>query len=122
MSNTIKVDVDINKLAIEQKVSAVVHDVPTMYEIHNLLAKMCDPYVPFLNGPLSQSVVILPDYIQYLQPYAHYQYEGTNFNHTLDFHPLASAKWDQAMLRDHREEFIQQVKEILVRRMGELYG
>lgn len=121
MSDVLKVDVDVNAMAIQMQLEKVVNP-SAMYEIHNLLAKMCDPYVPFLNGPLSQTVIVMPDYIQYIQPYAHYQYTGTHFNHTKDFHPLASAEWDKAMLRDHREEFVQQVKEILVRRAQELYG
>lgn len=121
MSEILKVDVNVNAIALEQKLQNMLDSKATL-EIHNLLAKMCDPYVPFLNGPLSQTVVVTPDYIQYTQPYAHYQYTGTHFNHTKDFHPLASAEWDKAMLRDHREEFVQQVKEILVRRAQELYG
>ena len=31
-----------------------------------------------------------------------------------DQHPLASARWEKAMLRDHRDEFNAKVKEILV--------
>ena len=91
----------------------------TKYELHNLLAKMCDPYVPFLNGPLSQTNVVSTRGVTYIQPYARYQYYGTDFNHTLDFHPLASAMWDQAMLRDRGKEFDTQVAEILVRRLNE---
>lgn len=121
MSDVLKVDVDVSVIAIQERLQHVITP-SAMLEIHNTLAKMCDPYVPFLNGPLSQTVIVMPDYIQYIQPYAHYQYEGIHFKHTLDFHPLASAQWDKAMLRDHREEFVQQVKDILVRRAQELYG
>ena len=121
MSNVVKVDVDINEMAVQAKVNNLL-DANTMLEIHNLLAKYCDPYVPFLEGPLSQTTEITPNYVRYTQPYAHYQYHGVGFNHTKDYHPLASAEWDKAMLRDRREEFEMQVKEILVRRARELYG
>lgn len=121
MSNIVNVSVKLNDQAIQDKMNKLC-DETTMLEIHNLLAKMCDPYVPFLEGPLSQTTEITPKYVRYTQPYAHYQYYGVGFNHTKDYHPLASAKWDEAMLRDKREEFLMQVKEILVRRAKELYG
>lgn len=121
MSEYLKTSIEINESAIEAKLLELV-DSQTMLEIHNVFAKYCDPYVPMLEGPLSQTVEITPEYIRYNQPYAHYQYYGEEFNHTLDYHPLASAKWDEAMLRDRRDEFIANVKEILIRRAKELYG
>jgi len=81
--------------------------------IHNTLAKRCDPYVPFLNGPLSQTLDISAEGVRYKMIYAKAQYYGVQFRHTLEYHPLASAKWDQAMMRDHGEEFKQEVKEII---------
>lgn len=89
----------------------------TMTAIHNTLAKKCDPYVPYLNGPLSQTHQVSAEGVRYIQPYARYQYFGDDFNHTIDYHPLASARWDKAMLRDHRDEFIAEVKDILDWRM-----
>ena len=121
MSNFVNVTAKINDAAIQAKLQNLCDDA-TMLEIHNLLAKMCDPYVPFLEGPLSQTIEVTSEYVRYTQPYAHYQYNGVGFNHTLDYHPLASAKWDEAMLRDKRDEFLAGVKEILVRRARELYG
>ena len=94
-----------------------VNNPTTMVAIHNTLAKRCDPYVPFLNGPLSQTNVVSKEGVRYIQPYARYQYYGTNFNHTTDYHPLASAQWDKAMLRDHKDEFTQEVKDIIVWRI-----
>ena len=117
---TVKVNIDLSQF--ESRFAQVCSDPELMLGIHNLLAKKCDPYVPYLNGPLSKTVEITPQYIQYVQPYAHYQYHGVNFNHTLTHHPLASAEWDQAMMRDHGEEFQEEVKQRLVRRYHELYG
>ena len=48
----IEVNVDIMDKSIEDKLDSLVDD-RTMLQIHDLLAKMCDPYVPFLEGPLS---------------------------------------------------------------------
>lgn len=106
--------------AIQRKLSEI-NNPTTMLAVHNTLAKMCDPYVPFLEGPLSQTVQVSSDGVRYTQPYARYQYFGDNFNFTLEKHPLASARWDKAMMRDHGGEFIAEVEEILRRRI-ELYG
>ena len=82
----------------------------TMLAINNSLARSCDPYVPFLNGPLSQTVEVTPEHVTYIQPYARYQYFGVDFKHTLDYHPLASAMWDKAMMKDRGDEFKKDVK------------
>ena len=121
MSAIIYRQVEVNEKAIGDKVENLL-DEQTWLEIHNLYAKMMDPYVPFLEGPLSQTVEVSPDSVTYVQPYAHYQYEGLEFNHTLDYHPLASAHWDEAMLRDKGDVFRKEVEAILKRRARELYG
>lgn len=119
---SVKIDVKISPSLLEGLPEELISDEATMLEIHNLFAKMCDPYVPFLEGPLSQTVEVRSDGNTYIQPYARYQYYGTEFKHTLDYHPLASAKWDEAMMTDKGEEFLEQVKQILIRRANELYG
>lgn len=65
--------IDANRIA-DNIMSAF--DDKAMLTIHNLLAKMCNPYVPMAEGPLSQTLNITPEYVAYLQPYAHYQYVG----------------------------------------------
>lgn len=121
MSNVIETTVHIDDAMLEQNITNLLDDM-TMLEIHNLFAKMMNPYVPFLEGPLSQTTEITPRSVKYTQPYSHYQYEGEGFNFTKDYHPLATAHWDQAMMRDKGEEFIKQVGMILARRAQELYG
>lgn len=139
-SVTIKVDVSD---ALQKKFEELGNPA-TMLAIHNTLAKRCDPYVPFLNGPLSQSVVVTEKGVTYIQPYARYQYygeiygpnipikdengfivgwwsppgqqkhpTGRTMNHNTEYHPLATSFWDKAMLRDHREEFNEEVKDII---------
>lgn len=117
----IQIDVSVNEQSIGAKLVNLIDD-NTMLEIHNLLAKMCDPYVPFLEGPLSQTIEVSPKSVKYIQPYARYQYYGVGFNHTKDYHPQSTALWDRVMMSEHGEEFITQVKEILARRAREIYG
>ena len=117
----IDIDVKINDDAISGKLDLLL-DSKTMYAIHNLLAKMCDPYVPFLEGPLAQTVEITEDSVRYVQPYARYQYYGVGFNHTIDRHPQATALWDKVMMSEKGDEFVEQVKAIIRRRAQEIYG
>lgn len=119
--SSVQVKVEINDATIKRKLDSLI-DSRTMLQIHNLLAKMCDPYVPFLEGPLSQTVEVTPKSVKYVQPYARRQYYGTDFNHTTDYHPQATALWDKAMMRDRREEFVEQVRQILRQRAREIYG
>lgn len=118
-----KVDwtVAINDKAIQNKIDNLIDD-GTMVAIHNLFAKIVNPWVPMLEGPLSQNLVITPQYVRYLQPYANYQYWGIGFNHTLEPHEKASAMWDQVAMETEMEKFEQGVKDILERRAKELYG
>ena len=122
MSELLKVKVEVDTTGLEDRFVDLCNDPTLKLNMHRVLAKKCDPYVPYLNSPLSRTVQVTPDYIEYVQPYAHYQYHGVGFNHTLTYHPLASAEWDQAMLRDHREEFEQELRALFIRRYKELYG
>lgn len=128
--------------ALRNKI-AEINTSQTMLAIHNQLAKMCDPYVPMQEGTLAQTVQISPESVTYTQPYARYQYYGEIYGpnipikengeivgwwsppeqkkhptgrymqHSTEKHPLASSFWDKAMLRDHRDEFEQYIKDIL---------
>lgn len=114
--------VNVNVDSIDGKLKKLIDDDQTMLEIHNLFAKTIDPWVPFLEGPLSQTVEIEPHLIRYIQPYARYQYFGVGFNHTIDYHPLASALWDEVAMQTQRDTFVEDVRQILARRARELYG
>ena len=107
--------------ALERQMENLLDD-KVMLEIQNLFAKTINPWVPFLEGPLSQTLEITPEYVKYLVPYAHYQYTGDDFNHTKDYHPLATARWDEVAMQTELDSFMEQVKGILARRARELYG
>lgn len=152
MSQIVQTNVKVNLGRFTRRIYSLIHDESTMLEIHNLFAKMCDPYVPMDEGVLSQTLEITPEYVRYIQPYAHYQYTGDVYgpnipimedgiimgwfsppgqkkhptggtlNYSTERHPLATKQWDKAMMRDRGDEFTKQVKEILVRRAKQLYG
>jgi hypothetical protein len=117
----VETTINVDEEAISAKIEELIDDT-VMLQIHNLFAKMCDPYVPFLEGPLSQTIEVTPQGVKYTQPYAHYQYHGVGFNHTKDYHPLATAFWDKVMMQERGEEFIKQVEAILKARARKLYG
>lgn len=146
----ININVSVNR-KLFKRAEALVDDI-TMLRVHNLFAKMCDPYVPMDEGVLAQTTEITPQYVRYTQPYAHYQYTGLVYgpnypivqdgvivgwysppgqpkhptgaaiNYNTEKHPLATKEWDKVMMRDKRDEFCEQVRQLLVRRSHELYG
>lgn len=120
-SEIIKFKVHINDEKLAKQLTGMVDD-KTMLEIHNLFAKTIDPWVPYLNNPLSTTLEITPEYVKYIVPYAHRQYTGIDFKHTTEHHPLASAQWDKVAMQTQLDSFTEEVKKILIRRANELYG
>lgn len=58
--------------------------------------RLYSPYVPMRKGKLKNTVSITPGQIEHTVPYAHYQYNGTNFHFYKEKNPKASAQWDKA--------------------------
>ena len=108
--------------SLANDIENIINDEATMVEINECVAKWCDPYVPFRTGALSKDIVISSDGITYNQPYAEKNYFGVDIPHNLTIHPLATALWDEAMMRDHEEEFLLEVSDIINRRLQELNG
>lgn len=124
MSEYVKTSVHVNEVKIQQKVENLINE-DVMREIHQLLMEFCDPYVPYDTGELSdqdKNVIVDSQAVTYTKKYAARQYYGTEFNHTTEHHPKATALWDSVMMSEQGEVFIQKVKEILGRRAKELYG
>lgn len=139
----IKAQVMVDPKLIERKVENLLDD-KTMLQIHNLFAQMCNEYVPFLEGPLSQTLEITSKYVRYYVPYAHYQYVLHDMNQDLYgikhyntkgelewieetnrtrvYHPKATSYWDKAMILEKGEVFSKYVENILKARAKELYG
>lgn len=151
MSETIQVKVDVDFSDIEKKVSGIIDDT-LMLQVHQLFAKMCEPYVPFDSGVLSQTTEITPEYVRYSVPYAHYMYKGNVYGLNIPIkkngqivgwfskpgvtktptgqkikyntsgHPLATSEWDKAMITAQKDSFIEQVRQLIIRRAKQLYG
>ena len=69
---------------------------------------LSDPYVPYLNGPLSEDVTELANQIIYNSPYARRQwFENQGKNRSK--HPLAGPRWTERMWPDRGKEITQAV-------------
>lgn len=117
----VRVKVDVNMDSVVGKLENLLQDDALMLSINNALARYCHPYVPYLHGPLSETVEVTPECVRYTQPYARRQYYGDNFNFTKDYHPLATSRWDEAMMRDRGEEFCAEVSALIARRSREIH-
>ena len=138
----IKVNLDTKRLVRQWR--SLLKDDDTMLEIHDTLARYCDPYVPMQEGVLAQTTEITAKSVKYTQPYAHYQYMGELYLaangsswahkdekkypsglplvHSKEKHLRASKEWDKAMMAERGQEFTHAIRDILVRRANELYG
>ena len=117
----VQVEVEIDPQMLRGKLATILDDT-TKLAINNTLARYCHPYVPYLHGPLSETVEVTADGVRYTQPYARRQYYGTDFNFTKDYHPLATAMWDKAMMRDRGEDFVEEVQRVIAWRAKQIYG
>ena len=73
----VSVDFKIDTSRIVNEVNSVIDDRYVRAAIHKLLAEMCDKYVPYDTGYLSEdSVYYTQDGVHYSAEYAHYVYEG----------------------------------------------
>lgn len=70
------IEININLSGVTQNINKVITDDATLIAVHNLFAKLINPWVPMDEGVLSQTVEINKDFIRYNTPYAHYQYIG----------------------------------------------
>ena len=68
-------EIEIDGQALQKKFENVI-DSKTMLQIHNLFAMLINPYIPFSEGILAQSLEVTENHVRYTQPYAHYQYMG----------------------------------------------
>lgn len=67
--------------------------------------RLSDPYVPFLNGKLSEEVTESPGSITYNVPYARRQYYENNGKNRSK-HPLAGSHWTERMWADRGKEIV----------------
>lgn len=95
----------------------------------NECARYMDRYVPMQTGMLKNTRFIGPDYIEYSQPYAHYQYRGVLYlaangsswaklgerkypsNGELQYQgaPVRGKLWDKRMWADNKNRIMRSV-------------
>ena len=61
--------------------------------------RLCDPYVPYKDGPLKNSAQVLTDGVLYVQPYAAKQYYENS-----GWQTPRGAYWDKRMMADHSKD------------------
>ncbi len=74
--------------------------------------RLCDPYVPYKDGPLKNSAQVLTDGVLYVQPYAAVQYytntghgkQGLTKQSAHNYKCLRGAYWDKRMMADKGDE------------------
>lgn len=79
-------------------------------------ARYMAPFVPRKEGVLFSNYITGADekggYVTYTSPYAQHQYYGIGFQHTKDFHPLATSEWDKAMMKAKGEQYVNEVNKL----------
>lgn len=106
----VKINIDLQKVG-ESKIT----DDVRLFAANNMF-RLMSPYVPMDTGMLWQTVEVSTKGVHYKQPCARYQYNGTNFNFSRDKHPLASAKWDKAMLAAQGDKLTRDIQNYINRK------
>lgn len=123
------------------KVSQIPENTKVMTECHNVFANYMEPYVPMQEGVLAHNVEVTPEYVHYLSPYAHYQWEGLVYgpnipifengvivgwfsrpnkqptgkmiNYSTEKHSKATRHWNEAMINEKGKEFKQDITNVI---------
>lgn len=145
---SIKIDISSFESSLKDLLLDPLDSKATRIEVGNLLYKMMEPYTPFETGTLMNTVDIDEHRIRYLQPYAHYMYEGIVYgpnipiiqdgivvgffsipgkkksptgkmiNYSKEHHPLATRHWDEAMMEAKSDVVYEKIADIVARRIN----
>lgn len=120
-----KITVDINTAKIMRE-RGLGGDNRAQVYLASEVKRLCDPYVPFQNGPLKDTAVIAPDgsALTYVQPYAHYQYAGQVLVGRAPKKPngkaltysgggLRGPQWDKRMMADKSKELVENLEKFI---------
>ena len=120
-----KITVDINTAKI-LKERGLGGDHRAQVYLASEVKRLCDPYVPFQNGPLKNTAVVDPDgsAVTYTQPYAHYQYYGevmagrapkkyTGDKLAYSGGGLRGPQWDKRMMADKSKELVSNLQKFI---------
>lgn len=108
---TIKLDVP----AIQQKLMSSIYTDQNMIEIHQKLAEIVNPWVPYDTGNLSKDITVTAQGVTYNAPYAAKQYYGDEFVHNKDHHPLATSHWGEVAMQTQKDRLAKEAEIILKR-------
>lgn len=86
------------KINNKNKIFNRIFDAETKKYANTRLHAYCSPYVPMNTGYLDQTVDITTEYVHYKAPYAHKIWTGEDMKFSRDKHPLATARWERAMV------------------------
>lgn len=89
-------DVEVDIQGITEKAYSKVENPPFGLFLAHEWKRLINPYTPHREGNLENNVTYEPFLIHYNSPYAHYQYNGVNFNFFKEINPLATHHWDKA--------------------------
>lgn len=123
MKVTVKVDINTAKILQDRGLGG---DNRAQVYLASEVKRLCDPYVPFQNGPLKNTAQIAADgsSITYIQPYAHYQYYGevmagrapkhyTGKALTYSGGGLRGPQWDKRMIADKSKELVSNLQKYI---------
>ena len=81
----------------------------------NEAKKLMQPFVPMDTGMLANNADVYVEngagVVHYVSPYAHRMYEGEGFDFSREAHPLATARWDKAMMQARGAEFTKAIQD-----------
>ena len=107
------------KKELQQFATKLQNDVEFKKKANEAFAETYDPYVPYITGRLANRKTITEDGITYTQDYADEVYVSTH-PHNLEYHPLASSRWDEVAMQNHRDEVEKKVADLANKRAKEL--
>lgn len=106
----IRVDINTNRILNR------FFDDDTRLFANTTLYMLCDPFVPFKEGGLSQNVDITKDFVHYKSPYADVIYNGKNMNFSKDKHSLATAEWDKVAMVSKKRQLVSEIENYIKRK------
>lgn len=92
--------------------------------IANDFARLAGKYVPRETGTLEETVNITPEYVDYMVPYAHYQWAGENLvsgghlNYSKEKNPNATDHWDEVFMKMEGDKLMADIEKEAKRRLG----
>ena len=117
-SNKIQLELQAN---LEDYAKQLENDAVLQTQVHQMFAEVCDPYVPYITGALAGNKTIDENGITYNQPYAETVYDSVNA-HNLEYHPLASSRWDDVAFENHKDVIEARATELAEKRLQEIIG